>query len=135
VARVGILHPGAMGAAVGTALPGSRLDARLTSDASALKMAYAAWTRGTAALLLAVEQTALATGVDADLRAEWELSQPALAERLADAHASAAEKGWRWVAETEEIALTFAAAGQPNGFHEAAAAVYTGFGRPIADAS
>ena len=60
-------------------------------------MVYAAWTKGTAALLLAVEQTAIATGVDADLRAEWAISQPTLADRLAAAHASADEKGWRWV--------------------------------------
>ena len=103
---------------------GSRVDARVTSDASALKMVYAAWTKGTAALLLAVEQTAIATGVDADLRAEWAISQPALPDRLAAAQASADEKGWRWVAEMREIAKTFEAAGQPGGFHEAAAEVY-----------
>ena len=103
---------------------GGRVDARITSDASALKMVYAAWTKGTAALLLAVEQTAIATGVDADLRAEWAISQPTLADRLAAAHTSADEKGWRWVAEMHEIAATFTAAGQPGGFHEAAAEVY-----------
>ena len=87
-------------------------------------MVYAAWTKGTAALLLAVEQTAIAPGVDADLRAEWAISQQALPGRLAGAHASADEKGWRWVAEMREIAKTFEAAGQPGGFHGAAAEVY-----------
>jgi len=37
---------------------------------------------------------------------------------------SAGAKGWRWVAEMEEIAATFAAAGQPDGFHRAAAEMY-----------
>jgi len=36
----------------------------------------------------------------------------------------AAAKGWRWIAEMEEIAATFAAAGQPDGFHLAAAEVF-----------
>ena len=33
-------------------------------------------------------------------------------------------KGWRWAAEMEEIADTFAAAGLPDGFHRAAAEIY-----------
>jgi hypothetical protein len=58
------------------------------------------------------------------LDAEWALSQPALADRLRGAERSAAAKGWRWVAEMEEIAETMAVAGQPDGFHRAAAEVY-----------
>ena len=59
------------------------------------------------------------------LHAEWARSQPGLAQRLAGAERSAAEKGWRWVAEMEEIAATFAAAGLPDGFHRAAAAEFS----------
>ena len=33
-------------------------------------------------------------------------------------------KAWRWVAEMEEIAATFEAAGLPGGFHHAAAEIY-----------
>ncbi|HXD68725.1 MAG TPA: DUF1932 domain-containing protein [Gaiellales bacterium] len=33
-------------------------------------------------------------------------------------------KGWRRVAQMEEIAATFAAAGRPDGFHRAAAELY-----------
>ena len=33
-------------------------------------------------------------------------------------------KGWRWVAEMEEIAATMAAAGLPDGFHQAAAEIF-----------
>jgi 3-hydroxyisobutyrate dehydrogenase-like beta-hydroxyacid dehydrogenase len=107
---------------------GTALGARVMGDepgaASAVKMAYAAWTKGTAALILAIRALAHAEGVEETLLAEWELSQPALAGRSHTAARSAAEKGWRWVAEMEEIAATMAAAGLPPGFHQAAAAIY-----------
>jgi hypothetical protein len=50
----------------------------------------------------------------------------AAADRLRHAERSAAAKGWRWSGEMEEIADTFAAAGEPDGFHRAAAEVYRG---------
>ena len=92
--------------------------------ASALKMTYAAWTKGTAALLLAIRAVARASGVEADLLREWHESQPDLPGREQQARRSAATKGWRWVGEMEEIAATFADAGLPDGFHRAAAEVY-----------
>jgi 3-hydroxyisobutyrate dehydrogenase-like beta-hydroxyacid dehydrogenase len=92
--------------------------------ASALKMAYAAWTKGSAALLLAARALARADGVEEALLAEWAASQPGLAQRSAGAAGSAAAKGWRWVAEMEEIAASMAAAGLPDGFHQAAAEIY-----------
>jgi 3-hydroxyisobutyrate dehydrogenase-like beta-hydroxyacid dehydrogenase len=107
---------------------GSALAAVVVSDrigdASAVKMAYAAWTKGTAALVLAARETARAEGVEDALAAEWARSLPSLAEEHARAVRSATAKGWRWVAEMEEIAATFAAAGQPDGFHRAAAEIY-----------
>jgi 3-hydroxyisobutyrate dehydrogenase-like beta-hydroxyacid dehydrogenase len=102
----------------------SALEARIAEGppyaASAVKMAYAAWTKGTAALLLAIRDVARRFGVED----EWRLATPELADRLAAAERSAAAKGWRWVGEMEEIADTFAAAGRPEGFHRAAAEVY-----------
>jgi 3-hydroxyisobutyrate dehydrogenase-like beta-hydroxyacid dehydrogenase len=95
-----------------------------TGDASALKMVYAAWSKGSAAMLLAIAEVARATGVEAALLAEWRESIPELEERLARAERSAAAKGWRWIGEMEEIADTFDTAGQPDGFHRAAAEVY-----------
>jgi 3-hydroxyisobutyrate dehydrogenase-like beta-hydroxyacid dehydrogenase len=92
--------------------------------ASALKMAYAAWTKGTAAMLLAIRATARANAVEDALLAEWARSQPDAPGRSEDAAGAAAAKGWRWIAEMEEIAATFAAAGEPDGFHRAAADVY-----------
>jgi len=92
--------------------------------ASAVKMAYAAWTKGSAALLLTARALAVAEGVEDALLAEWGISQPGLSERWTHATWSAAEKGWRWIAEMEEIAASMAAAGLPEGFHQAAAEVY-----------
>jgi 3-hydroxyisobutyrate dehydrogenase-like beta-hydroxyacid dehydrogenase len=103
---------------------GSVLDARVVSNASAVKMTYAAWTKGTAAMLLAIRELAAREGVEETLLAEWDLSLPELRDRYARALRSAEAKGWRWVGEMEEIAATFEADGLPGGFHRAAADVY-----------
>jgi 3-hydroxyisobutyrate dehydrogenase-like beta-hydroxyacid dehydrogenase len=92
--------------------------------ASALKMAYAAWTKGSAALLMAVRAMATAEGVEPALLNEWKISQPDLPARSEKAVKGNARKAWRFVGEMEEIAATFAAAGLPAGFHQAAAEIY-----------
>jgi 3-hydroxyisobutyrate dehydrogenase-like beta-hydroxyacid dehydrogenase len=110
---------------------GTVVQARVVSDepgsASAVKMAYAAWTKGTAALLLAIRAVARAEGVEATLLDEWQESIPDLPARSDRAALATRQKGWRWVGEMEEIASTFAAAGLPDGFHEAAAEIYRRF--------
>src|SRR5262249_54250264 len=64
---------------------GSFVDARVlpgeVGTASAVKMAYAAWTKGTAALLLAIGELARAEGVEGALHEEWRVSLPGLPER------------------------------------------------------
>jgi 3-hydroxyisobutyrate dehydrogenase-like beta-hydroxyacid dehydrogenase len=112
--------------AIAALFAGSVLDARVVSNASAVKMAYAAWTKGTAAMLLAIRELARSEGVEETLLAEWDLSQPALREWHERAARSAGAKGWRWVGEMEEIADSFEADGLPGGFHRAAAEVYRG---------
>ena len=92
--------------------------------ASALKMAYAAWTKGSAALLIAIRTLAINEGVDAALIREWELSQAGLTARSVSAVRSNARKAWRFSGEMEEIADTFDAASLPDGFHRAAAEIY-----------
>ena len=92
--------------------------------ASALKMTYAAYTKGSAALLIAIRTLAIHEGVDAALIREWELSQAGLPGRSAGAVRANAGKAWRFSGEMEEIADTFAAAGLPDGFHRAAAEIY-----------
>jgi 3-hydroxyisobutyrate dehydrogenase-like beta-hydroxyacid dehydrogenase len=107
---------------------GTPVDARVVSDrvgaASAVKMTYAAWTKGTSAMLLAIRAVARAEGVEDVLLAEWRESLPDLPEESARAARSTAAKGWRWVGEMDEIAATFAADGLPDGFHRAAADVF-----------
>jgi 3-hydroxyisobutyrate dehydrogenase-like beta-hydroxyacid dehydrogenase len=110
--------------AVAELFAGSVLDARVVSNASAVKMAYAAWTKGSAALLLAVRELARAEGIEEKLLEEWALSIPELEARSERAARSVEAKGWRWVGEMEEIAATFEAAGLPGGFHHAAAEVF-----------
>ena len=119
---------GPEGESVAGLFAGSVVDARVLSGevgtASALKMTYAAWTKGTAALLLAIGELARAEGVEPALHEEWRISLPDLPDRSQRAARSAQAKGWRWVGEMEEIAATFDAAGLPDGFHRAAAEVF-----------
>jgi 3-hydroxyisobutyrate dehydrogenase-like beta-hydroxyacid dehydrogenase len=112
---------------------GTDLDTRIAGKAltaaSAIKMAYGAWTKGTAALILAIRELAGEEGVEDTLLAEWALSQPKLEERSQGSARAAEAKGWRWVAEMEEIAATMAAAGLPDGFHQAAAEIFRRYPR------
>jgi len=119
---------GTSAATVAELFEATPVDARVLSsnigDASAVKMTYAAWTKGTAALLLAIRAVAEAEGVLEPLVEEWRLSLPDLPAAADRAARSAHAKGWRWVGEMEEIAATFAAADLPDGFHQAAAEMF-----------
>jgi 3-hydroxyisobutyrate dehydrogenase-like beta-hydroxyacid dehydrogenase len=119
---------GARAPAIADIFTGTALDARITAGpdaaASAVKMAYAAWTKGTAAMLLAARALARAEGVEDALLTEWALSQPHLGDQSERAAEAAVAKGWRWIAEMEEIAHCMAEAGLPDGFHQAAAEIY-----------
>ena len=92
--------------------------------ASALKVAYAAYTKGTTALLLAIRALALKEGVEDALLQEWRRSQPDLVARPDATLRGSVRKAWRFVGEMEESAATFAEAGLPDGFSRAAATVY-----------
>jgi 3-hydroxyisobutyrate dehydrogenase-like beta-hydroxyacid dehydrogenase len=119
---------GADAPAVARLFDGTIVDARVLSDrigdASTMKMVFAAWTKGAAALVLDVRALARKTGIEDALLADWNESQPHLPAMSLRAARSAAAKGWRWTAEMEEIAATFAAAGLPDGFHLAAAELF-----------
>ena len=107
---------------------GSLVDARAMDEridaASALKMCYAAFTKGSSALILAVRALAEQNGVTDNLLQEWNISQPGLAARSAATATSTSPKAWRFEGEMREIAATFAAANLPDGFHQAAAEIY-----------
>lgn len=92
--------------------------------ASAVKMAYAGWGKGSNALLAAIRAFAVAEGVDSALLAEWKISMPEMPARSERAYSDNARKAWRFVGEMDEIARAFAAAGLPTGFHEAAHDIY-----------
>jgi 3-hydroxyisobutyrate dehydrogenase-like beta-hydroxyacid dehydrogenase len=92
--------------------------------ASALKMVYAARTKGTTALLLAVLGAAERLGVRAALEAQWEADEAGTAAEAHDRARRATRKAWRFAGEMDEIAATFASAGMPSGFHQAAATTY-----------
>ena len=101
-----------------------RVVSKSPTAASAVKMSYAAWTKGTAALLLDIVALARAEGVEEELLGEWSATSPELIARSWRAAQSATTKGWRWVGEMEEIAASFRSDGLPGGFHEAAAEIY-----------
>jgi 3-hydroxyisobutyrate dehydrogenase-like beta-hydroxyacid dehydrogenase len=92
--------------------------------ASTLKMAYAAYTKGTAALLVSVRALAMGAGVDQALLGEWARSQPELGARSERAAGETARKAWRFTGEMAEIAATFDDAGLPDGFFRAAGEIY-----------
>ena len=92
--------------------------------ASALKMVYAARSKGTTALLLAVLGTAERLGVRAALEAQWDADALGTSAEAHDRARRATRKAWRFAGEMDEIAATFASAGMPSGFHEAAATTY-----------
>ena len=92
--------------------------------ASALKMFHAGWNKGMQALLMSVRALAIAEGVDEALLAQWLISAPELPAHSERAVQDNARKAWRFVGEREGIARSFAQAGLPGGFHEAAGEVY-----------
>ena len=92
--------------------------------ATALKMCFAAYSKGTTALLSAVLAAAEALDVRADLERQWSRNGSAFAEDAAQSVQQVTAKAWRFSGEMEEIAATFASAGLPDTFHLAAADIY-----------
>lgn len=111
------------GVFTGSVLEAIPMDSR-PGAASALKMCYAAWTKGSAAMLTAVRALAVAEGVEGALREEWSISQQGLEARSEGAARNNAFKAWRFAGEMREIAATFEASGLPGEFHLAAADIY-----------
>ncbi len=107
---------------------GSALEPRVLDGpigaASALKVAYAGWTKGSSALLLAMRAYAADMGVAEALEAEWRLSIPELPDRIRRSARGVGPKAWRFVGEMEQIAMALTASGLPDGFHDAAGEIY-----------
>ena len=92
--------------------------------ASALKMCFAAYTKGTTALLCAILATAERLGVREALYQQWAHDDAHFAENTNQRVRGVTAKAWRFAGEMEEIATTFRDAGQPGDFHAAAALIY-----------
>jgi 3-hydroxyisobutyrate dehydrogenase-like beta-hydroxyacid dehydrogenase len=92
--------------------------------ASALKICFAAWTKGSTALLCAILATAQGLGVWQDLERQWERYWPGFPEQTVNRVRGVTVKAWRFAGEMEEISTTFDEAGLPGGFHAAAADLY-----------
>lgn len=93
--------------------------------ASAMKMCYAANTKGTNALVTAIMGAAAEMGVLDHLTEMWDRHFPGFAEQRKKAAVSVAyNKAWRFAGEMEEMAKTWEDVNVPNGFFEAAAEVY-----------
>ncbi len=104
------------------------LETRVLGDepgqASALKMVYAAYTKGTTALLGAILATADTLGVRDALYAAWSDDDPGFAQQAERRVQRSALKAWRFAGEMDEIAATFQDAGLPGEFHAGAAELY-----------
>ena len=92
--------------------------------ASALKMCYAAYSKGTTALLAAVLAAAEAYNVGEELYRQWDMDDPGFSEQVKRRVMRTSAKAWRFAGEMEEIAATFDEVGLPGGFHQAAADVF-----------
>jgi 3-hydroxyisobutyrate dehydrogenase-like beta-hydroxyacid dehydrogenase len=95
----------------------------LAGQASALKMCFAAYSKGTTALLAAVLGAADALGVQGALERQWARTGPNY-ERAVESVRTAAPKAWRFTGEMREIADTLASVGVPAGFPKAAGEIY-----------
>jgi 3-hydroxyisobutyrate dehydrogenase-like beta-hydroxyacid dehydrogenase len=92
--------------------------------ASALKLCYAAYTKGTTALLSAILAVAEAARVSDELYAQWDRDGVLSSEQTRERVRRVTAKAWRFAGEMDEITAMFEAAGLPGGFHAAAGEVY-----------
>lgn len=92
--------------------------------ASALKMCYAAYSKGTTALLAGILATAESLGVREELYQQWDMDDPSFSDQVNRRVRRVTAKAWRFEGEMHEIADTFQEAGLPDGFHDAAAEIY-----------
>jgi 3-hydroxyisobutyrate dehydrogenase-like beta-hydroxyacid dehydrogenase len=92
--------------------------------ASALKVCYAAYSKGTTALLAAILATAETLGVRENLYEQWDIAEEGFSARVNQRVRRVAAKAWRFEGEMKEIAATFREVSLPGKFHEASAEVY-----------
>jgi 3-hydroxyisobutyrate dehydrogenase-like beta-hydroxyacid dehydrogenase len=111
-----------------TFFSGGPLETSVVSDevgkASALKMCYAAYTKGTTALLGGILATAEVLGVRSELEKQWSRDWANFGKQAGERVRNVTAKAWRFAGEMAEIAATFREAGMPGEFHAAAEMIY-----------
>lgn len=126
--RTWLYLSGARAAEVGACFAAGPLMTQVLDDqpgtASALKMCFAAYTKGTTALLSAILATAESLGVREALFEQWNREGGDFAGQTVQRVRRVTAKAWRFEGEMQEIAATFRDAGLPGEFHEGAAEVY-----------
>ncbi len=87
-------------------------------------MCYAAYTKGTTALLCGILATAEALGVRGELETQWSRDWNDFGRQAGERVRNVTAKAWRFAGEMAEIAATFREAGMPGEFHAAAEMIY-----------
>lgn len=82
--------------------------------ASALKMSYSAYTKGTTALLAAILAAAEQYNIREELYQQWDRDYPKLVQESEQHTRRVTAKAWRFAGEMEEIAATFEHIGLPG---------------------
>lgn len=92
--------------------------------ASALKMCFAAYSKGSTALISMILAGAESLGVRDELMMLWSHDGSDFAQQAEMRARRVTRKAWRFAGEMEEIAGTFAGEGLPGGFHRASHLIY-----------
>jgi len=115
-AVVDLFHAGSLG----TEVIGTEI-----GKASALKMCYAAYTKGSTALISSILAASEGLNVREILETQWSRDWPGFVDRAYERTQRVTQKAWRFEGEMTEIASTFEALGLPDGFHIAASEIYS----------
>jgi 3-hydroxyisobutyrate dehydrogenase-like beta-hydroxyacid dehydrogenase len=93
-------------------------------QASALKMCYAGWNKGSIALLATILGAAENHGVRTALEQQWNIFTPGFTQETHKRITGTARKAWRFTGEMEEIAATLQQSDMPADFFTGAAEIY-----------
>ena len=87
-------------------------------------MCFAAYTKGTTALLCAIMAASDKLGVRDELEKQWSRGDAAFTSQTQQRVQHVTAKAWRFEGEMKEIASTLASVSIPSEFHIAAAEIY-----------
>jgi len=93
-------------------------------QASGLKMCYAAYTKGTTALLASILALSETLNIRRELEERWEENWSGFNTATHKRICESTLKAWRFEGEMREISKTFNETGLPDGFHTAACEIF-----------